>query len=508
MPSHSDDLVIERVHLAVEDEDPGALYDVHCSRGRVVRVQRLPRGHWERFMLWWGDSWYTFGAECIDAGGRGILLPSLCHAHIHLDKCFLFDQPGHPPLRTGDFQEALQVTSEAKARFFEFRDDAYARGRRLIVQSIMNGVTAMRAHVEVDEIVGLQCLKTALKLKREFRNRCEIQIAVFAQDPLFESTLAKTSGANYEFLRDAARTPGVSAIGSAPYVERTRAQGEQNIALVLQLARDYGLLVDFHLDYDLNPSKTPLIHHLLQLVRAQDVKPEMITIGHGTHYSLFSESEWDAFRQQISGLPVSLVALPQSDLYMMGRTKDPSRLAPRGTLPVPFIASIGLNIALSVNNVGNAFTPQGFPDPLALCTLGVATYQDATVETCRLLLKSVSVASKAAIGLGGDGAGLVIREGQTADFVLLHDNNTVQSAVLRPSYARTTIRNGAVIAKRRVSRWLRPQHETEEDTTDVGRRGDLVGWAITEGIVMLFSLAMQAMRRYVHVEIHHYERLR
>ncbi|KAI0304476.1 Metallo-dependent hydrolase [Multifurca ochricompacta] len=285
-----------------------------------------------------------------------------------------------------DFIEALQLTNQAKAKFPTSLSDVYARGRRLIVESILNGVTAMRAHVEVDNIVGLECLGVALNLKEEFENRCQVQIAVFAQDPLFESDLAESPGINFTLLSDAARTPGVSAVGSAPYVERTLAQSKQNISSVLQLAQRFGLLVDFHLDYSLDPSTPPLIYHLLDLVHAQEVVPKMITIGHGTRYSLFSATEWVGLQEKVGTLPISFVALPQSDLYMMGRSRDPSRLAPRGTLPVPFIASLGLNIALSVNNIGNAFTPQGAPDPLALCPLGVAIYQDATAEACRTLL--------------------------------------------------------------------------------------------------------------------------
>ena len=57
-------------------------------------------------------------SDIIDA--RGCLVgPSLCHAHIHLDKCFLLSDPKYADLEilTGDFAEALDLTSKAKARF-------------------------------------------------------------------------------------------------------------------------------------------------------------------------------------------------------------------------------------------------------------------------------------------------------------------------------------------------------------------------------------------------------
>ena len=58
--------------------------------------------------------------DIIDAQGC-LVGPSLCHAHVHLDKCFLLNDPKFADLDilTGDFAEALDLTSKAKARFKE-----------------------------------------------------------------------------------------------------------------------------------------------------------------------------------------------------------------------------------------------------------------------------------------------------------------------------------------------------------------------------------------------------
>lgn len=41
------------------------------------------------------------------------LSPSLCHPHIHLDKCFLLSHPKYADLeiKKGDFAEAMELTS-------------------------------------------------------------------------------------------------------------------------------------------------------------------------------------------------------------------------------------------------------------------------------------------------------------------------------------------------------------------------------------------------------------
>jgi cytosine/adenosine deaminase-related metal-dependent hydrolase len=71
----------------------------------------------------------------------------------------------------------MKVTKAAKEEFPKNLDDLYARGARLIRQSVEHGVTAMRAHVEIDTSVGFTCLETALKLQSDFRAHCDLQIA-------------------------------------------------------------------------------------------------------------------------------------------------------------------------------------------------------------------------------------------------------------------------------------------------------------------------------------------
>lgn len=75
------------------------------------------------------------------------------------------------------FQEALEVTSTAKARFAHDRNDLYERGKRLVTESILAGATSMRAFVEVDRIVSMHCLYVGLRLKEQFVEYCEIQLA-------------------------------------------------------------------------------------------------------------------------------------------------------------------------------------------------------------------------------------------------------------------------------------------------------------------------------------------
>jgi cytosine/adenosine deaminase-related metal-dependent hydrolase len=287
----------------------------------------------------------------------------------------------------------LLVTGEAKSRFE--LDDLTERGRALIEESISFGVTHMRAFVEVDQGVGLKCLEAGLLLRDEFMDRCYISICVFAQDPIF--SYEDGGEAMIRLLKEAVGKPGVEALGSTPYVEKGDIQMQiKNMEFAIRTAKEYKLHLDFHIDYNLDPSKESSILHAIGLLHSigwpsDPASPDFRTIvfGHCTRLTLFEEEEWLELRRKIQNLPVSFVGLPTSDMFMMGRPAASSGggQRPRGTLQVPqMIQKYGLNAALGINNVGNAFTPHGSCDPLSLASFGVGVYQAGTKVDAEILL--------------------------------------------------------------------------------------------------------------------------
>ncbi|KAI0953142.1 hypothetical protein AcW1_007440 [Taiwanofungus camphoratus] len=392
---------IRNVHLPFDSNNSKAtngLYDIVCVDGRVQSIALSPN---ERGLQEVASPEKGHHIADLDAEGKGILLPALCHGHIHLDKCFLLEKCDE--LITGDFAEALRVTAKAKCAFPSDEEDLYNRGKRLVISSVECGVTAMRAHVEVDEIVGMSCLDVGLKLREEFKEVCEVQIAAFAQDPLFASAYDDPSR-NFRLLHDASKRAGVQAVGSAPYVESSTEHAKRNIMMIFDLAYEAGLHVDFHLDYNLDPASEPLIWHVLEEVRERMHVGrwncgQHVCVGHATRLTLFSTQEWTRFSKVVrdNKLPITLVGLPPSDMYMMG--KNLAR-APRSTLDIPRLSrEFGLKVGMAINNIGNAFTPQGPVDPLALCPLGVAVFQAGIQRDCRSLIVGAVHSTRVPINL-------------------------------------------------------------------------------------------------------------
>jgi cytosine/adenosine deaminase-related metal-dependent hydrolase len=358
--------------VRIPNKPSSQLWDITIHEGKIGSV--VPH-----------DSRLDTRAPNVLDGSNRLIAPSLCHAHIHLDKCFLLQDPKYSDLQieTGDFNEAMRMTGEAKSKFEE--EDLLRRGRQLIEESIQHGVTAMRAFVEVDGVVQLRCLHAGLKLKKDYENKCEIQICAFAQLPLFSG---QDNGKEVRDLMSVAAADDlVEVLGSTPYVEDEESKSQQNVRWITQLAVDKGKHLDLHLDYFIEKEKKPLIWDTLKIfeeMRWPCSGGKQIALGHCTRLTRFQREEWTHLRDAIRELPVSFVGLPTSDLFMM---RTPEHL--RGTLPiVELIKEHGFSAAISINNVGNAFTPQGNCDPLSLAQLGVGLYQAGTQKDAELLYAS------------------------------------------------------------------------------------------------------------------------
>ncbi|KAI4171441.1 MAG: hypothetical protein LQ343_004297 [Gyalolechia ehrenbergii] len=384
------------------------------------------------------------------------LAPSLCHPHIHLDKCFLLSDPKYADLsiEKGDFTEALSLTSQAKTRFTD--DDLERRGRWLIEESIAAGVTCMRAFVEVDTTVRFKCLDAGLKLKEQYRGACEIQICTFAQDPVFSGDNA-AEGRN--LMEEALRREGVDVVGSTPYVEADEDLMRKNIDWAVDTAMQHGKHLDLHLDYNLDEATAPKVYYVIDALRKRQWKREnrdkKIVLGHCTRLTLLTREQWLDLRARIDDLPISFVGLPTSDLFMMGKPFQGKGGGERvrGTLQIPqMIQQYGIEGAISVNNVGNAFTPQGSCDPLSIASLGVGVYQAGTKRDAEILYECISVRAKEAIGCE-DCTAVAIANGQIANFVVFlpeeysggRGRGTLQELVYNPPGRRHIFRKGLLV---------------------------------------------------------------
>lgn len=388
-----------------------------------------------------------------------LIAPSLCHAHIHLDKCFLLSEPKFADLKIvkGDFTEAVELTSKAKERFE--RQDLMRRGKWLLAESIAAGVTHMRAFVEVDHVVGLKCLKAAVELKRLFSNACQIQICAFAQDPIYSEPYGEE---NRRLMEEAVSTADVEVVGSTPYVEDGEQHMRMNIEWAAQNALHWKKHLDLHLDYNLDRDKEPLSQYVVKLLKdiqwpgKDDETPQKtISLGHCTRLTLFSREELKTLSQNIGDLPLHFVGLPTSDLFIQGKPLSNSGGGERpcGTLQIPqLVRQYGIPGCIAINNVGNAFTPYGSCDPLSIASIGVGIYHAGTKDDTQLLYECVSSRAKEAIGfpeqhleVGGEANFVLFEMGGGKVLSRQRGRKTLQEVVYDPPRERKTIFRGMLV---------------------------------------------------------------
>ena len=315
-----------------------------------------------------GPAWTA--ARTIDLGGA-FVTAGLVDAHIHLDKALLTDRVDAPE---GTLAEAIRVTGEAKRAFTV--DDIQARARRVLDMAVRAGTTAMRTHVEVDPIIGLTGMEAVLPLRAEYAAALDLQICAFAQEGI-----VKAPGT--EGLLRRALTMGADVVGGCPYNDT---DGEAHIRIVFALATSFGVDADFHVDFSDEPDHL----HIRDIARASIAAgwEGRVTAGHLTELAAVAPHEQDYLIGLIKDAGIGVIALPATDLYLMGRGDDYN--IRRGLTPIRRLLEAGVPVALATNNILNAFTPVGTADLTHMAFIAAVAAHMGTPALLRDLVAAIT----------------------------------------------------------------------------------------------------------------------
>lgn len=275
----------------------------------------------------------------VDIGGR-LALPGFVDTHIHLDKACLLDRCGHDHGNLGD---AIRAVSAMKRDFTV--EDVYARGARVLERAIVHGTTRMRTHVEIDPRIGLRSFEAVKALRHDYAWAIDLSLCVFPQEGL-------TNDPGAEDLLIQALRDGGEVIGGCPY---TDTDPNAHLERIFDLAREFDVDVDLHLDFDLDPSWW----HLDEVCRQTERRNYggRVAIGHATKLSALPPERMKAATAQLARAGIAVTVLPATDLYLMGR--EATHNAPRGLTLAHKLAGDGVVCSVATNNVLNPFTPFG-----------------------------------------------------------------------------------------------------------------------------------------------------
>lgn len=328
-------------------------------------------------------------------GGR-LVVPGFVETHIHLDKSCISDRAN---IRQGTLAEALAETTAAKRGFTE--EDIYARASRTLRKAVPQGTTRLRTHVEIDPRISFKGFDAIRKLKQDYAWALDLEICVFPQEGLLNDP-------GTEDLLIAACRDGADLIGGCPYVD---SDPHGHIAHIFALAEQFDLDIDFHLDFDLDPSWMHLDEVLRQTERLG--WGGRVAVGHATKLSAIDAQALAAVGRRLADAGVAVTVLPATDLFLMGRDHDHN--VPRGVTPAHRLVAHGVTCSLATNNVLNPFTPFGDCSLIRMANLYANAVQVGRTSEIASLLDLITTAPAKLMNLVDYG----IAVGNPADIVVL-----------------------------------------------------------------------------------------
>jgi cytosine deaminase len=338
------DLIVRNANLANGDA-AGATVDIAVAAGRIAAIAPHLSG----------------AGESVDARGR-FVSPGLVESHFHLDKSRILDRVA--PLKDRLATDYMKRTSAVKHTFTV--EDVYTRARATLEQCLLNGVSHMRTHVEVDPNVGLRGFEAIERLAKDYAWAIDLQLCVFLQEGW-----TNVPGAEENVV--AALKRGAPVVGGAP---RYDADGAGQLRRIFALAKEFDVDVDLHLDGGYTT-------HDMDIHLVCDLTDEIgwggrVAIGHGNKYSCLPTAELAALGARLAASGVAVTALPTTDLFTSGRHLEHSVI--RGVADVNALVAHGANCSIATNNVLNPFTPYGDCSLVRIANMYANVVQRGTAE--------------------------------------------------------------------------------------------------------------------------------
>jgi cytosine/adenosine deaminase-related metal-dependent hydrolase len=245
----------------------------------------------------------------------------------------------------------------------------------------------------------------------------------------------------------AALKRGGNLIGACPYTD-TDPHGQ--IDRVFALAQAFGIDVDMHLDFDLNPGEMDLPYVCR---RAEDLGyGGRVAVGHVTKLSMLEPEAFTAAAKRLQNAGVALTILPSTDLYLMGRTGQHEGM--RGVAPAHRFLKSGVNCSLATNNVLNPFTPFGDCSLIRMANLYANVCQLGTPGDIAECFNMITTRAAALMNLQGYG----ITVGNHAEQIVL-DCESPHAAVCELAPVLYAFKRGRRTVTRQPPMLHYPKHE-------------------------------------------------
>jgi cytosine/creatinine deaminase len=369
-------------------------------------------------------------ALTLDADGR-MAVPGFVEPHIHLDKALVSERA--PTNVSGTLTEAIEILWEIKRNYTV--EEIADRASRVVTRAIENGISRLRTHVDVDPIGGTRPAEGLIRTRERFGDLIDIQIVAFPQEGI-----VKAPGT--EALMREAMTLGVDVVGGMPFNEASPQDSRRHIEIVFDIARDFDVDIDMHVDETDDPAARTL-EVLAELTIANGWQGR-VTAGHTCALASYPKDYADHVIGRLREARVNMIANPAANLMLQGRLDDyPKR---RGVTRVKELLAAGVNVACGQDCVHDTFYPFGQNDPLEiaflLCHASQMSQPDEILAVMDMVTKNGAKALRA--------LDFSVAVGAAADLVVL-DARDAREAFATRAPRRWVIRKGRMVAEGKLA---------------------------------------------------------
>ncbi|MCP3766416.1 MULTISPECIES: amidohydrolase family protein [unclassified Streptomyces] len=332
------------------------------------------------------------GGTRVDLAGH-LLLPAPAEPHAHPDT-------------------ALSAASDGPLSHAPH--DVRSRATEAALLQLGHGATALRAHVRVDDVTGLDGLTAVLQAGRSLRGLTELTTVAMPR------VLTGVAGADgIAMLRDAMKM-GASVVGGCPDADP---DPTGYVEAVLEVAAEHGCPVDLHTD-TADPARVARLAAM-----AGGLRPGVTLSPCGGLGRLPAEAAART-ADHLAAAGVTVVCLPQGGCGGLDRRGT-------GAAPVRLLRAAGVRVAAGSGALRDASNPVGRGDPLEAAYL-LASHHGLSPEDA---YETVSTSARAALGLPE----VRVEAGFPAELLAVRGDRL--PAALSLAYSRIVVHRGRVVAR-------------------------------------------------------------
>ena len=259
--------------------------------------------------------------------------------HAHFDKAYLMT-PEIFNKSQSSLQEKWDLYRDFKVNYT--REDLLNRMSRCVVNMINQNVKYVRTFVDADSIVGQKCIDAALELKKIYKDKIKIDIAI---QPL-EGLECEVSRKNY--IKACLKA---DYIGGLPDRDSSPAA---HLDLLFGLSENLNKPIDIHVGQNNLPTEkeTELV---LDKIEEHSLK-QKVNLVHCISLACQPESYIRHQARRMKSLDVSVIVCPSAAISMK---QNHSVYTPvhNSIAPVSILLEEGVNVKLGIDNIQDLFMP-------------------------------------------------------------------------------------------------------------------------------------------------------